>query len=72
MRISDAEVGDVLMDGSGALWVRGTAYARCVYDPNGDSQSGDGESWGAVPVLMAEVEWFGPFTRLVPEPTNAK
>ena len=33
MRIQDAKPGDVLRDKDGAVWLRGEAFARAIYDP---------------------------------------
>lgn len=69
MKIQDAKPGDVLRDKDGAVWLRGEAFARAIYDPSSEpaSEIDDGEfecsaAWG-----LFAAEKYGPFTRLVPE-----
>ena len=68
MRIQDAKPGDVLRDRDGALWLKGVARARCIYDPSNPLDTGDTVSPHAESIRdPAQVEQFGPFVRLVPE-----
>ena len=65
-RISDAKPGDVLHDKDGDRWERlhDGAVVLTYDDMERCAWSGD--------ILGDDDERFGPFTRLVPEPTNAK
>lgn len=66
MKLADASPGDFLQDASGAVWLRGTEAARCLYDP-ADKRDGDCNSFGADAMTIEEAEQFGPFARLVRE-----
>ena len=64
MKIQDAKPGDVLRDKGGALWLRGERRARLLMS---EDETGDMVLLGAYPRTFDMVEFYGPFTRLVPE-----
>ena len=68
MRIQDAKPGDVIKDKDGALWLKGEHRARCIYDPSDPEDTGDKDSKPAESIRRsAQVNLYGPFTRMVPE-----
>jgi hypothetical protein len=67
MTMAEAKPGDVLVDRDGALWLVGKRRARVMNDP---TEGADGDApFESSPVLLAKAEQFGPFARMVPEPT---
>jgi len=81
MRLAEANPGDVMRDAGGSTWVRTAIGAVCVFVPEDDMSMSPGvvmesspEVWHLTPPSNDYEDadkLYGPFTRLVPEPTNA-